>query len=76
MPSRTDTAGPTRAFDYPVMEHWGGAKCLVPRVELEPTTHRFTVQRANPLSQPGSPGKISIKYEGRNCWGIYIIKRS
>ena len=24
MPSRTDTAGHTKAFDYPVQEHWGG----------------------------------------------------
>ena len=23
MPSRTDTAGHTKAFDYPVWEHWG-----------------------------------------------------
>ena len=23
MPSRTDTAGHTKAFDYPVAEHWG-----------------------------------------------------
>ena len=26
MPSRTDTAGHTTAFDYPVAEHWGKAE--------------------------------------------------
>ena len=45
MPSRTVRAGHTRAFDYPVMGHWGEPKCSVARVGLEPTTH------ANPLSQ-------------------------
>ena len=28
MPSRTDTAGHTKAFIYPVMDHWGKAKVL------------------------------------------------
>ena len=26
MPSRTDTAGHTKAFDFPVTEHWGKAE--------------------------------------------------
>ena len=26
MPSRTDEAGHTKAFDYPVAEHWGVAE--------------------------------------------------
>ena len=26
MPSRTDTAGHTKSFDYPVMGHWGKAE--------------------------------------------------
>ena len=26
-PSRTDTTGHTKAFDYPVMDHWGKSKC-------------------------------------------------
>ena len=34
MPSRIDEAGHTKAFDFPVAEHWG--ECLVPRVGLEP----------------------------------------
>ena len=25
-PSRTDTAGHTKAFDYPVVEHWGKSR--------------------------------------------------
>ena len=28
MPSRTDTAGHTKAFIYPVMDHWGKVKVL------------------------------------------------
>ena len=32
MPSGIDTAGHTKAFDYPVAEHWGGGpKCSAPR---------------------------------------------
>ena len=31
MPSRIDEAGHTKAFDYPVAEHWGGGpKCSAP----------------------------------------------
>ena len=26
MPSRIDEAGHTKAFDYPVAEHWGGGE--------------------------------------------------
>ena len=26
MPSRTDEAGHTKAFDYPVAEHWGESR--------------------------------------------------
>ena len=52
MSSRTDTAGHSKAFDYPDMGHWGKPKCTVPRVGLEPTTHRLTAtaQCANSLS--------------------------
>ena len=46
MPSRIDEAGHTKAFNYPVAEHWGGAKCSVPQVGLEPTTHQSGVERA------------------------------
>ena len=34
MPSRTDTAGHTEAFDYPVAEHWREPKCSVTGVGL------------------------------------------
>ena len=53
MPSPTDTAGHTKAFDYPVMDDPLGGGRSVPRV----TTHRFTVDHANPLSQPAPPSK-------------------
>ena len=46
MPSRIDTTGYTKAFDYPVAENGGEPKCSVPQVELEPTTHRSRVERA------------------------------
>ena len=58
MASRTDTAAHTKAFGNLVAEHWGGGlkpKCSVPRMGLEPTTHRLT-------SPPGSPrGHKDIK---------------
>ena len=58
MPSRTDTAGHTKAFAWlPSPGALGGKlKCSVPRVGLEPTTHPFRVHAcngANPLGQPG-----------------------
>ena len=45
MPSRIDEAGHTKAFDYPVAEHWG-----------EPRNVQFRSRRRYQLSQPGSPG--------------------
>ena len=50
MTSRIDEAGHTKAFDYPVAEHWGGPKCSA-------TTHRLTVKRATNWAtpEPSSP---------------------
>ena len=52
MPSRIDEAGHTKAFDYPVMGHWGEPKCSVPRVGLEPTTDGLTVERGTNRASP------------------------
>ena len=47
MPSRIDEAGHTKAFDFPVAEHWGETRNVQFRGwELEPTTHRSRVERA------------------------------
>ena len=49
MPSHIDEVGHTKAFDYPVAEHWRGggeAEMFSSVVGLEPTTHRFVVERA------------------------------
>ena len=34
MPRRTDEAGHTKAFDYPVVEHWGENRNVQPREDL------------------------------------------
>ena len=37
MPSRIDEAGHTKAFDYPVAEHWGETRNVQFRGDLLPT---------------------------------------
>ena len=78
MPSRIDEAGHTKAFDYPVAEHWG--KCSVPRMGLEPTTHRSGVERATNWATPAPPPKkIMSKYvqKGRkSCLVLEMNKKN
>ena len=49
MPSPTDKAGHTKAFIYPVMDHWGGggSQRAPEQGKFEPPTCRFTVEHAN-----------------------------
>ena len=39
MPSRIDEAGHTKAFDYPVAEHWGGGIAIGNCCQLPKVTH-------------------------------------
>ena len=56
MPSHIDEAGHTKAFDYPVAEHWGGKpKCSVPQVGLEPTIHGVLRYNTELNSLPTEP---------------------
>ena len=44
MPSRTDTAGNTKAFIYPVMDHWGeGSQSAPAQGRFEPPSGRIKI---------------------------------
>ena len=47
MPSRIDEAGHTKAFDYPVAEHWGEAR------ELTVQLRKVTANAKNCLRRQG-----------------------
>ena len=42
MPSHTDTAGHTKAFDYPVMDHWGETSSIVKFMKYMEVSHSKT----------------------------------
>ena len=65
MPSRIDEAGHTKAFDYPVAEHWGGGPKCSAQQGLEPPTGWLT-GGCYQLSHPGSP--LVVKVVG--CVGV------
>ena len=53
MPSRVDTAVYTKAFDYPVAEHWGGGRNVQPRED----SHRLHIgSESNAL--PTEPSRL------------------
>ena len=57
MPSRIDTAVHTKAFDYPVEEHWGGGepKCSAPwGLNYSPLLD----QRSGPTVEEGGGGML------------------
>ena len=47
MLSRTDTAGHSKAFDYPVMGYWGGSQSTPAQGRFEPLPCRSTVEHTN-----------------------------
>ena len=59
MPSRIDEAGHTKAFDYPVAEHWGESqRTKRSLVGLEPTsahTYESEIQRSTTYATPPPP---------------------
>ena len=56
MPSRIDEAGHTKAFDYPVAEHWGESqRTKQSLVGFEPTsahTYESEIQRSTTYATP------------------------
>ena len=56
MPSRIDEAGHTKAFDYPVAEHWGESqRTKRSLVGFEPTsanTYESEIQRSTTYATP------------------------
>ena len=58
MPSRIDEAGHTKAFDYPVAEHWGESRNVQFR-RWDSNRQQFGPEsNALPTEPPGSPGVI------------------
>ena len=70
MPSRIDEAGHTKAFDYPVAEHWGESqRTKLSLVGFEPTsahTYESEIQRSTLL---GSPAFIKGVGKWVGGWG-------
>ena len=65
MPSRIDEAGHTKAFDYPVAEHWGESqRTKRSLVGFEPTsahTYESEIQRSTTYATP-TPLKACCEY--------------
>ena len=64
MPSRTDTVGHTKAFDYPVMDHrlgGGGSQSASARGRFELPTYRSTVEHTNHQTTMSAPGSNNQK---------------
>ena len=49
IPSRTDMAGHTKAFDYPVMDHWGKDKVLRHEADSSRQTDKVKAAELIPL---------------------------
>ena len=56
MPSRIDEAGHTKAFDFPVAEHWGKAKMFSSAGGTRTDNTSVQSRTRYQLSHPGSPG--------------------
>ena len=56
MPSRIDEAGHTKAFDYPVAEHWGKAEMFSSAGGTRTDNTSVRSRTHYQLSHPGSPG--------------------
>ena len=55
MPSRADMAGHTKAFDYPVAEHWGEAEMFSSMGGTRTDNTSGRSRMCYQLSHPGSP---------------------
>ena len=59
MPSRIDEAGHTKAFDYPVAEHWGESRNVQFRGWDSNRQHIGTESNALPTEPPRFPRRIT-----------------
>ena len=67
MPSHTDTAGHTKAFIYPVMDHWGKVKVLWHEADLN--RRPVGLQSNTPTSRPRWP-PISAILQHKPRWAV------
>ena len=58
MPSCTDTAGHTKAFIYPVMDHWRGGGVKVLRDEADSNRRPVGPQLNTPTTRPRWPPQV------------------
>ena len=76
MPSRIDEAGHTKAFDYPVAEHWGESqRTKRSLVGFEPTsahTHESEIQRSTTYATPTPPSSMGEDWRPWEKIGIYL----
>ena len=71
MPSCIDEAGHTKAFDYPVAEHWGESqRTKRSLVGFEPTsahTYESEIQRSTTYATPTPPRRKGFDRFARSC---------
>ena len=72
MPSRTDTAGHIKAFNYPVMDHWGKVKEITSfkwnyRILFSSLTHV--------ISCPEKLNKLNVLEKSWKLPGILLVSR-
>ena len=72
MPSRIDTAGQTKAFDCPVMDHWGESQSALARGRFELPTCRSTVEHANHQTTTTAPHPDKVP---RSLCGLIVWSR-
>ena len=71
MPSCTGTAGHTKAFHYPVMDHWGKVKVLQHEADSNRPVDRSTVELTSHQTTMTTQG-WRIKYTSGPKGGIYL----
>ena len=62
--SRTHTAGHTKIFDYPVMDHWRGSEKAPARGRFDLSVHSRTRQPLDHDDRPESEDQIGPIYPG------------
>ena len=76
MPSRIDEAGHTKAFDYPVAEHWGESqRTKRSLVGFEPTsahTYESEIQRSSTYATPTPPVLVVKMTSAVNTVVMYL----
>ena len=76
IPSRRDEAGHTKAFDYPVAEHWGEAEMFSSAggTRTDNTSVRMCYRTRYQLSHPGSPFFEVKKLKQNKSFSLSCLK--